>query len=60
MEAAAQMKGQMQVQKRGGRARADRGALFHQGLFPSRIWEVARGAADHEGFVLPEKFKENP
>jgi len=46
IDPAAQVERQMQVQERGGRARADCRAPLHQGLVPSDIGAVARGAAD--------------
>ena len=46
IDSAAQMERQMQVQERGWRARTYRRASFPQGLVPSRIGAVARGAAN--------------
>ncbi len=46
IDPAAQMECQMQVQQGGWRARTHRRALLGQGLVPSGVWAVARGAAD--------------
>ena len=46
IDPAAQMERQMQVQQGGGRARTYGRALLRQGLVPSGVWAVARGAAD--------------